>query len=141
MLYFDPRLSSDGTVSCNSCHNVMNGGTDNRSFSAGVKGQTGGRNSPTVLNAVFLSVQFWDGREPNLKEQAKGPLINPVEMGNKNHDEVINRVKKIHGYVQAFKTVYPGNEPLNIENLATAIAAYEKTLTTLNSPFDKFNAG
>ncbi|MCB0356604.1 MAG: cytochrome-c peroxidase [Bdellovibrionales bacterium] len=141
MLYFDPRLSSDGTISCNSCHNVMNGGTDNRSFSAGVKGQLGGRNSPTVFNATFLSVQFWDGRAPSLKEQAKGPLINPVEMGNKNHDEVIARLEKIPGYVQAFKSVYPGSSSLNIENLATAIAAYEKTLVTLNSKFDQFNAG
>ncbi|MCB9024940.1 MAG: cytochrome-c peroxidase [Bdellovibrionaceae bacterium] len=141
MLYFDPRLSKDATVSCNSCHNVMNGGSDNRQFSAGIRGQLGGRNSPTVFNAAFLSVQFWDGRAPSLKEQAKGPLINPVEMGNKDHKEVIARLSKIPGYVQAFKNVYPGNDSLNIENLATAIAVYEKTLVTENSPFDRFQEG
>lgn len=141
MLYFDPRLSVDGTISCNSCHNVMNGGSDNRQFSMGVRGQLGDRNSPTVFNATFLSVQFWDGRAPSLKEQAKGPLINPVEMGNKDHDQVVVRLKKIPGYVEAFDKVYPGEGSLNIENLASAIAAYEKTLTTLNSPYDKFVSG
>ncbi len=141
MLYFDPRLSSDGTISCNSCHNVMNGGADNRQFAMGVRGQLGGRNSPTVFNAAFLSTQFWDGRAPSLKEQAKGPLINPVEMGNKNHDQVTARLKKIPGYIKAFSKVYPGDNSLNIENLATAIASYEKTLVSINSPFDKFLDG
>lgn len=141
MLYFDPRLSKDGTVSCNSCHNVMNGGSDNLAVSTGVRGQRGNRNSPTVFNAAFLSVQFWDGRSPNLKEQAKGPLVNPIEMGNKNHKEVVDRVAKIPGYVSAFKNVYPGNESLNIENLAQAIAAYEKTLVTVNSRFDSYQNG
>ncbi len=135
-LFFDPRLSSDGSISCNSCHNVMNGRVDSRKFAMGVNGALGGRNSPTVFNAVFLSTQFWDGRAKDLADQAKGPLINPVEMGNVDHNEVISRLKKIPGYVTEFKAVF-GENSFNIDNLADAIAEYETTLTTLNSPFDK----
>lgn len=81
MLYMDPRFSSTGTVSCNTCHNVMLGGEDNRAVSMGVHGQMGGRSSPTVWNSAFSSVQFWDGRAASLEEQAKGPVANPIEMG------------------------------------------------------------
>lgn len=140
ILYFDPRLSVDGTVSCNSCHNVMASGEDNRPFSMGVRGQLGGRSSPTVFNATFLSVQFWDGRAKDLAEQAKGPLTNPVEMGNKDHKQVVARVAKIPGYTTLFNSVF-GKKSLNIDNIAKAIAAYEKTLITLNSPFDEFKKG
>lgn len=139
-LYFDPRLSVDGTVSCNSCHNVMAGGEDNRSFSMGVRGQRGGRSAPTVFNSAFYSVQFWDGRANTLADQAKGPLINPVEMGNKDHKQVVERLKKISGYVQMFSQIY-GKSGITIDNVANAIEAYEKTLTTYNSPYDKFIAG
>lgn len=139
-LYFDPRLSYDGTISCNSCHNVMNGGSDNRSVSGGVNGHKGGRSAGTVFNAAFYSVQFWDGRAKSLEEQAKGPLTNPIEMGNKNHKVVIDRIKKIPGYVAKFKKVF-GKKGLNIDNTAKAIAAYERTLITPNSPFDKFKGG
>lgn len=141
-LYFDPRLSSTGTVSCNSCHNVMAGGDDNRSLSVGVKGQVGGRSSPTVWNAAYYSVQFWDGRASTLEEQAKGPIINPVEMGMKSHQVVIaDRIARIPGYQRQFKAVFGGKNPLNIDNLAKAIAAYERTLVTRNGPFDRFHAG
>jgi cytochrome c peroxidase len=140
MLFFDPRLSVDGSISCNSCHNVMGSGDDNRSFSMGVRGQLGGRSSPTVFNAAYYSVQFWDGRATTLAEQAKGPMINPVEMGNKDHKQVIDRLAKIPEYVQIFKQVYP-SAGLSIENLVNAIEVYEKTLVTYNSPFDKFAAG
>ena len=142
-LYFDPRLSSDGTVSCNSCHNVMNGGSDNRRFSAGVKGHRGGRSAGTVFNAAFYSTQFWDGRAASLEEQAKGPLINPVEMGNKDHQQVIQRIRKIPGYVTSFQKAFQGKgkKAVNIDNLAKAIAAYERTLITPNSPFDRFKRG
>lgn len=135
-LYFDARLSSDGSISCNSCHNVFLNGTDGKQFSAGVHGSLGGRNSPTVFNAKFLSVQFWDGRAKDLSEQALGPMINLVEMGNNNHDEVVVRLKKIPGYVKEFDKVF-GPNGLTIANAASAIAAYEETLTTLNSPYDK----
>lgn len=141
MLYFDPRLSINGTVSCNSCHNVMAGGEDSRSFSAGVKGQLGGRSAPTVWNAAFLSVQFWDGRAKNLEEQAKGPITNPIEMGMPNHDLAVDRLKKIPEYVDRFKKVYGSKKSVNIENVAKSIAAYERTLITPNSPFDRYQKG
>lgn len=142
MLFFDPRLSIDGTISCNSCHNVMNGGSDNRSVSVGVFGQKGGRGAPTVFNAAFLSTQFWDGRAKDLEEQAKGPLTNPIEMGMPDHNTVIARVASIPGYVKAFNAAFgTGTDPVTIDNLAKAIATYERTLITTNSPFDKFTAG
>jgi cytochrome c peroxidase len=141
-LFFDPRLSAPGNISCNSCHNVMAGGDDARALSLGFKAQLGGRNSPTVWNAAFQSVQFWDGRAPTLEEQAKGPLINPVEMGMKSHDIIVTeRISKIPGYQQEFKKVFGGRKPINIDNVAKAIAAYERTLITPNSPFDKYIKG
>ncbi len=139
-LYFDPRLSKDGTVSCNSCHNVMSGGADARPNSVGVGGKLGGRSAPTVWNAAFLSVQFWDGRAPSLEEQAKGPLTNPVEMAMPNHDAVMARVKTIPGYVEQFAKIF-GKDAMTIDNLAKAIAAYERTLITPNSPFDRYLRG
>jgi cytochrome c peroxidase len=141
-LYFDARLSRTGTVSCNSCHNVMGGGVDGTPTSAGIEGKLGGRNSPTVWNAAFLSVQFWDGRAKDLEEQAKGPLVNPIEMGMPDHEFVIaSRVKKIPGYVSQFKAVFGGEQPVTINNLAKAIAAYERTLITPNAPYDRFLRG
>ena len=139
-LYMDPRLSKDGTVSCNSCHNVMASGGDNRAFSAGIKGQLGGRSAPTVWNSAFHTVQFWDGRAASLEEQAKGPLINPGEMGMENHQVVMDRIAKIPGYVSQFTKVF-GQNGLTIDNLAKAIAAYERTLITPNSPFDRYARG
>lgn len=139
-LYFDPRVSIDGTVSCNSCHNVMSGGTDNRRVSVGVGGQKGGRNSPTVFNAAFLSVQFWDGRAKTLEEQAAGPMINAVEMGAANHDIVVGRIQDIPGYVTQFTKVF-GKDQVNIDTATKAIAAYERTLITPNAPFDKYLRG
>lgn len=142
MLYFDPRLSFDGTVSCNSCHNVMSDGSDGRPVSVGVRGQRGGRGSPTVWNSGFMTVQFWDGRAASLEEQAKGPLTNPIEMGMPNHDEVMKRVNAIPGYIDAFKKAFPKEKgPVTIDNLARAIATFERTLVTYNSPFDKFKKG
>ena len=98
MLYFDPRFSSTGTVSCFSCHNVMEGGDDHRPTSIGVHGEKGGRNAPTVWNAAFHSVQFWDGRAATLEDQAKGPVVNPVEMGMSNLTDAIDRIRAIPGY-------------------------------------------
>lgn len=139
-LFFDPRLSKSGTLSCNSCHNVMAGGDDGRPNSVGIGGQLGGRSAPTVWNAAFLSVQFWDGRAASLEEQAKGPLTNPIEMGMESHDIVIGRIKKIPGYQSQFDKVF-GKNSLNIDNLAKAIAAYERTLITPDSPFDRYLKG
>lgn len=143
-LYFDPRLSQSGAISCNSCHNVMSGGEDNRPNSIGHNGQHGGRSAPTVWNAAFLSVQFWDGRAKSLEEQAKGPLINPVEMAMGNHDLVISRIQKIPGYVEEFKKTFSSVKSaadINIDLVAKAIATYERTLIAANSPYDQYIKG
>jgi cytochrome c peroxidase len=141
MLYHDPRLSSSGTVSCNSCHNVMAGGDDNRGGSVGVKGQVGGRSAPTVWNSAFNSVQFWDGRAASLEAQAKGPVTNPIEMGMKSWDDVVARLKEIPGYRQGFTAAFGSGDTINVDNAAKAIAAYERTLITPNSPYDKYVNG
>jgi len=141
MLYFDPRLSSTGTVSCFSCHNVMEGGDDHMTTSAGVHGQKGGRNAPTVWNAAFHSVQFWDGRAPSLEEQAKGPPVNPIEMGMPNLDAVIDRVRHIPGYKPYFEKAFGAGDVVTMDNAAKAIAAYERTLITPGSAYDRYVKG
>jgi cytochrome c peroxidase len=140
MLYHDPRLSSSGTVSCNSCHNTMLGGDDNRGGSVGVEGQVGGRSAPTVWNSAFNKVQFWDGRAASLEEQAAGPVTNPIEMGMKSWDDVVERLKKIPGYQAAFTQAF-GKDSISKDNATKAIAAYERTLITPNSPYDKYVKG
>lgn len=141
MLYFDPRLSSTGTVSCFSCHNVMEGGDDHMTTSAGVHGLKGGRNAPTVWNAAFHSVQFWDGRAPSLEEQAKGPPVNPIEMGMPNLDAVIDRVRDIPGYKPYFEKAFGAGDVVTMDNAAKAIAAYERTLITPGSAYDRYAKG
>ena len=140
-LFFDARLSSNGTISCNSCHDVNGSGTDNRSVSVGVGAKTGGRSAPTVWNSAFLTAQFWDGRAATLEDQAKGPILNPIEMGMPNEQAVIERLASIPGYKAQFKDVFGGDDSLTYNNLAKAIAAYERTLTTPNSPFDRYLKG
>lgn len=140
-LFFDPRLSVDGTISCNSCHNVMSGGTDNRAVSVGVSGAKGGRSAPTVWNAAFLTTQFWDGRAATLEDQAKGPILAHVEMGMPSAEEAVNRIKSIPGYVTSFKAVFGEDNPITYDNIAKAIATYERTLITPNSPFDRYMRG
>ena len=140
MLYHDPRLSSSGTISCASCHNTMLGGEDNRAGSVGVGGQVGGRSAPTVWNAAFNTVQFWDGRAASLEEQAAGPVTNPIEMGMKSWDEVVARLKTIEGYQHSFNKAF-GKNSISKDNTTKAIAAYERTLITPNSPFDKYVKG
>jgi len=141
MLYFDPRLSSSGNVSCFSCHNVMEGGDDHRPTSIGVHGHVGGRNAPTVWNAAFLSSQFWDGRAATLEDQAKGPPANPIEMGMPNLDAVISRVRSIPGYKAYFEKAFGPGDVVTMDNAAKAIAAYERTLITPNSAYDKYAKG
>lgn len=142
MLYHDSRLSSTGTVACASCHNTMLGGEDNRPNSMGVNGQTGGRSAPTVWNSAFNAVQFWDGRAASLEEQAAGPVTNPIEMGMKSWDDVVARLKTIKGYRQAFDLAFGSDsETITKENATKAIAAYERTLITPNSAFDKYVKG
>ncbi len=140
-LFFDPRLSVDGTVSCNSCHNVMSSGTDNRATSVGVDGQRGGRSAPTVWNAAFLTAQFWDGRAATLEEQAKGPPLNPIEMGMPSEEAVEERLNSIPGYVKQFKAVFGGEDAVSYDNMAKAIAAFERTLITHDSPYDLYVQG
>ncbi len=140
-LFFDARLSRDGTLSCNSCHSVMSSGTDNRAVSVGIEAQKGGRSAPTVWNAAFSPRQFWDARAASLEEQAKGPLTNPIEMGMPDHAAVVARLKAIPGYVDEFARVFPGSDPVNIDNFAKAVAAYERTLVTPNGPYDRYVRG
>lgn len=139
-LFFDARLSADGTVSCQTCHSVFLGGTDQRKTSSGIRAQIGGRNAPTVLNAAFLSAQFWDGRAASLEEQAKGPLTNPIEMGMKDHDAVLARIRAIPGYAPEFTKAF-ATQTITIDQVAQAIAAFERTLLTPNSPVDQYLAG
>lgn len=141
ILFMDPRLSSTGTVSCNSCHNVMLGGEDNRSVAMGVNGQTGGRSAPTVWNAAFNSVQFWDGRAPSLEAQAAGPVTNSIEMGMKDWDAVVKRLKAIPGYSNLFKKAFVLDGEISRDNATKAIAAYERTLITPGSAYDKYIKG
>jgi cytochrome c peroxidase len=141
MLFMDPRFSSTGTVSCNSCHNVMLGGEDNRAVSMGVHGQTGGRSAPTVWNSGFSSAQFWDGRAATLEDQAKGPVTNPIEMGMNELEEAMSRVRDIPGYRPLFERAFGSDNPMTVENAARAVAAYERTLITPNSPYDRYVKG
>lgn len=139
-LYFDPRLSATGTVSCNTCHNLMEGGDDGRATSMGVHGLVGPRNAPTVWNSAFQGAQFWDGRSPSLEDQAKGPIIAAPEMGMPSHDVAIERIKAIPGYREEFQKVF-GQDSINIENATKAIAAFERILITPDSPFDRYLQG
>jgi cytochrome c peroxidase len=141
MLYFDPRLSSTGTVSCFSCHNVMEGGDDHRPTSIGVHGQVGGRNAPTVYNAAFLSTQFWDGRAASLEDQSKGPPANSIEMGMPSLDAVIERIREIPGYRVYFEAAFGAGDVVTMDNAAKAIAAYERTLITPGNEYDRYARG
>src|SRR3569832_2050677 len=140
-LFFYPRLSIDGTVSCNSCHDVTGNGTDSRPVSVGVEGQVGRRLVSTIWNVAFLSTQFWDGRAPSLEEQAKGPILNPIELGMPHIEATAERVREISGFRQQFNQVCGGSDPVTLDNIAKAIAAYERTLITPNSPFDQYLRG
>ncbi len=140
MLFMDPRFSSTGTISCNSCHNVMEGGDDSRTFSMGVHGKIGGRNAPTVWNSAFHSVQFWDGRADLLEDQAKGPVTNPVEMGVSEIEQAMDKVRAIPGYKPYFDEAF-GKDAMTVDNAAKAVASFERTLITPNSPYDKYVKG
>ena len=138
-LYHDTRLSGDGTISCATCHGINTAGVDNKQYSEGIKGQFGGVNAPTSFNACFNFVQFWDGRAATLADQAAGPPLNPVEMGSASFDEIAARLSADAAFAAKFKTVYP--EGLNEKTITDAIAEYEKTLVTPNSPFDRYLKG
>jgi cytochrome c peroxidase len=138
-LYFDKRLSADNSVSCATCHDPKLAFTDGKPVSEGVEGKKGARNAPTVFNSVFNIEQFWDGRAESLEEQAKGPLTNPVEMAMASQDAVVEKVKAIPGYSQRFQEAF--GAPVSIDNIAKAIASFERTVLSADSPFDRFIAG
>lgn len=139
-LYFDPRVSLNGTVSCATCHNPNKGWTDNLKTSVGIDGQIGGRNAPTVLNTVYGKSMFWDGRAPSLEGQAQGPIQNPIEMGKQSYKEIIERLRKISGYREQFQKVF--GTDVTLDGFAKAVASFERVAAlTGNSPYDKYNAG
>jgi cytochrome c peroxidase len=138
-LFFDPRLSRSGFISCNSCHNLSMGGSDNLTSSIGHKWQKGPINAPTVLNSSMNLAQFWDGRAKDLQEQAGGPIANPGEMGF-SHELAVNMLQTIPGYAAEFKEVF-GTDKVTIGEVTKAIAAFEETLVTPNSRFDKWLMG
>ena len=138
MLYHDTRLSADNTISCASCHGLNTGGVDNKQFSEGINGQFGGVNAPTVYNAALNFVQFWDGRAADLKEQAAGPPLNPVEMGHKSFDDICAILAEDKAFSEAFKKVYP--DGFTQSNITEAIAEFEMTLLT-PSRFDDYLQG
>jgi cytochrome c peroxidase len=140
-LFFDKNLSADRTLACASCHDVAGSGDDGRAHSIGIDGQEGGRNAPTVWNAAFQSVLFWDGRADSLETQAMGPLVNPVEMGMPSLESVVERVQASFDYRRDFEAVFGVGEPITIQRIAQAIAAYERTLITPDTPYDRFVNG
>jgi len=141
MLYYDPRLSKSQQISCNTCHDLNKYGVDNEPVSDGHKGQKGDRNSPTVYNAAAQFAQFWDGRAADVEEQAKGPVLNPVEMAMPSDKLVIAVLRSIPEYVDAFRRAFPKEkDPVNIDNMARAIGAFERGLLT-PARWDKFLKG
>ena len=138
-LFHDTRLSVDNTVSCASCHALETAGVDNHQYSHGVNDQLGGVNAPTVFNAVYNFVQFWDGRAATLADQAAGPPLNPVEMASESFDQIISKLKADKKFVREFNAVYP--DGLTAANLTDAIEQFERTLITPNSAFDKWLLG
>lgn len=140
-LYFDKRLSKDGNISCNSCHNLKTYGVDNLATSPGDEGKFGDRNSPTVLNASKHKMQFWDGRAKDVEEQAGMPIMNPIEMAIPSKEFLTSRLKEIEKYQSLFKAAYPNDSnPINYTNLEKAIAVFERELNTI-SPFDEYLKG
>jgi len=136
-LYFDKRLSRDGSISCATCHDPARGWTDNRPVSLGIRGQKGGRSAPTVINHLLGRTQFWDGRAASLEEQAVGPIANPIEMGF-THPEVVERLTQIQGYFLQFEAIF-GSQP-TIERVGQAIATFERTILSGASKNDYFEA-
>jgi cytochrome c peroxidase len=138
-LYFDKRLSADGTVSCATCHDVTRGFTDNRPVSEGIGGKLGRRNAPTTLNAALFVEQFWDGRATDVEHQAGMPILNPIEMGDQTEAQVVERIAAVPEYRAAFQQAW-GRE-VNYEDLRASIGAFERTLIFLDAPLDRFRAG
>ena len=139
MLFFEPRLSRSGFISCNSCHNLATGGVDNLQTSVGDRWQKGPINSPTVLNSFGQIAQFWDGRAKTLAEQAAGPIANPLEMAS-THEMAVKVIASIPGYAPYFEKAF-GDAKVDIKRITDAMAEFERTLVTPNARFDKWLKG
>lgn len=137
-LYFDKRLSRDNTIACASCHDPNKGWSNGERFATGVRGQVGGRSAPTIINAAFAPLQFWDGRAKQLEGQALGPIQNPIEM-DLTLEEVVAKLNKIEGYKQQFQKIF--NSEVTADGIAKAIAAFERTVLSGDAPYDRFKAG
>jgi cytochrome c peroxidase len=138
MLYFDKRVSKDGTISCATCHDPKRGWAEDEPTSTGIRGQKGGRNAPTVINAAYATSQFWDGRAATLEEQAVGPVANPIEMGS-SMPAVVEKLSKIPEYQERFQKVF--GTGVTEKGFAQAIAAFERTIVSGDSAYDRFKAG
>ncbi len=138
MLYFDTRLSADNTISCASCHDPNKGWSNGEATASGVGGQRGGRSSPSIINSAYSKFQFWDGRAGSLEQQALGPIANPIEM-NLPLDEMVKKLNAIEGYRQRFQKVF--GTDVTQEGVAKVIAAFERTVLSGDSPYDRFKAG
>src|SRR3954447_14081737 len=138
-LYFDKRLSADETVSCASCHDPKSAYTDGAAVSTGIRKQKGNRSAPTIINRAYALAQFWDGRAATLEDQAKGPMANPIEMGN-THEALVGRLQQIPGYRPMFAKAF-GSEEITIDRVAQAIACFERTLLSGNAPYDRYKLG
>jgi cytochrome c peroxidase len=138
-LYYEPKLSVDGSIACASCHSPEHGFTDGLPVSRGVSGKQGKRNAPTVLNTAFQPVQFWDGRAPSLELQAAGPIANPIEM-NQTHDACVSKLGSDPEYKKLFEQAF-GPGPVSLGKIEMAIASFERTLISGNSPFDRYEFG
>jgi cytochrome c peroxidase len=139
ILFFDKRLSNDNTIACASCHLPQYGFTDGQPVSAGIRGQKGGRSAPASFNRVFSSAQFWDGRAATLEDQSIGPFTNPIEHGFPNYEVMITKMKKIQGYKTLFLQTF--GEDITIGNVGKAIASFQRTVLSGNSPADRFDQG
>jgi cytochrome c peroxidase len=139
-LFFDKRLSQDNTIACASCHLAKFGFTDGKPVSTGIRGQKGGRSAPASINRVFSSAQFWDGRAATLEAQSVGPFTNPIEHGFANYDVMMAKMMKIAGYRKLFKQVF-GEDNITIDNVGRAIASFQRTVLSGNSPADRFDQG
>lgn len=138
MLYFDPRLSKDNTISCASCHDSTKGYSNGDQFATGVGGAKGGRSAPSVVNSAYYNSQFWDGRARTLEEQALGPIQNPIEM-SMTLEDVVSKLNGIEGYRQQFQKVF--GTDVTADGIAKAIAVYERTVLSGDAPYDRFQAG
>ena len=137
-LYFEKRLSKNNDIACATCHHPTKGWTDQAPVSTGHEGQKGGVSAPTVINRLFSSAQFWDGRADSLEEQAKGPIENPIEMAE-THDNAVKKLQGIAGYKPLFKAAFDSEE-ITIDRVAQAIASFERTIVSGNSPYDRFKS-